>query len=109
MALKTFKPVTPSTRQLVIVDRSELHKGDPVKALTEGLRKTGGRNNRGRITVFQRGGVLVRPAAWSVPASDERSTLAATARSDQNRRASRDHSPALISPDHSALMGPSIG
>jgi large subunit ribosomal protein L2 len=56
MALKTFKPVTPSTRQLVIVDRSELHKGDPVKALTEGLRKTGGRNNHGRITVFQRGG-----------------------------------------------------
>src|SRR5262249_51437136 len=54
--LKTFKPVTPSTRQLVIVDRRELHKGDPVKALTEGLRKTGGRNNTGRITVFQRGG-----------------------------------------------------
>jgi large subunit ribosomal protein L2 len=56
MALKTYKPVTPSTRQLVIVDRSELHKGDPVKALTEGLRKTGGRNNTGRITSFQRGG-----------------------------------------------------
>ena len=39
MALKNFKPVTPSMRQLVIVDRSELWKGKPVKALTEGLRK----------------------------------------------------------------------
>src|SRR5919205_594373 len=56
MALKTFKPTTPSQRQLVIVDRSELWKGDPVKALTEGLRKSGGRNNTGRITQRFRGG-----------------------------------------------------
>src|SRR6266436_6095184 len=56
MALKTFKPTTPSQRQLVIVDRSELWKGEPVKALTEGLRKHGGRNNTGRITVRWRGG-----------------------------------------------------
>ncbi len=56
MALKTFKPTTPSQRQLVIVDRSELWKGEPVKALTEGLRKKGGRNNTGRITVRWRGG-----------------------------------------------------
>jgi large subunit ribosomal protein L2 len=56
MALKTFKPTTPSQRQLVIVDRSELWKGEPVKALTEGLRKSGGRNNAGRITVRWRGG-----------------------------------------------------
>jgi len=56
MALKTFKPTTPSQRQLVIVDRSELWKGDPVKALTEGLRKKGGRNNTGRITLRHRGG-----------------------------------------------------
>jgi large subunit ribosomal protein L2 len=56
MALKTFKPVTPSQRQLVLVDRSELWKGKPVKTLTEGLTKTGGRNNQGRITVWQRGG-----------------------------------------------------
>jgi large subunit ribosomal protein L2 len=56
MALKTFKPTTPSQRQLVIVDRSELWKGEPVKALTEGLRKSGGRNNTGRITVRWRGG-----------------------------------------------------
>ncbi len=56
MALKTYKPTTPSQRQLVIVDRSELWKGDPVKALTEGLRSHGGRNNSGRITMFHRGG-----------------------------------------------------
>jgi large subunit ribosomal protein L2 len=56
MALKTFKPTTPSQRQLVIVDRSELWKGEPVKALTEGLRKNGGRNNTGRITLRHRGG-----------------------------------------------------
>jgi large subunit ribosomal protein L2 len=56
MALKTFKPTTPSQRQLVIVDRGELWKGAPVKALTEGLRKHGGRNNTGRITLRHRGG-----------------------------------------------------
>ncbi|TIT76952.1 MAG: 50S ribosomal protein L2, partial [Mesorhizobium sp.] len=50
MALKKFNPVTPSTRQLVIVDRSGLYKGKPVKGLTEGLTKSGGRNNYGRIT-----------------------------------------------------------
>ncbi|HEX8165744.1 MAG TPA: 50S ribosomal protein L2 [Beijerinckiaceae bacterium] len=56
MALKTFKPVTPSLRQLVIVDRGELYKGKPVKALTEGKIGTGGRNNLGRVTVRFRGG-----------------------------------------------------
>src|SRR5688572_15949918 len=56
MALKTFNPVTPSQRQLVIVDRAGLHRGAPVKALTEGKSSSGGRNNRGRITVRFRGG-----------------------------------------------------
>jgi large subunit ribosomal protein L2 len=56
MALKTFKPVTPGQRQLVIVDRSGLYQGKPVKALTEGKISTGGRNNNGRITVRFRGG-----------------------------------------------------
>ena len=50
MALKTYKPTSPGRRQLVLVDRSELHKGRPVKMLTEGLTKTGGRNNKGRMT-----------------------------------------------------------
>ena len=56
MALKTFKPTTPSLRQLVIVDRSELYKGKPLKALTVGKSEKGGRNNLGRITVRFRGG-----------------------------------------------------
>ena len=56
MALKQFKPRTPGTRQLVLVDRSELHKGGPIKALTEGKHSTGGRNNLGRITTRFRGG-----------------------------------------------------
>ena len=56
MALKHFKPITPSQRQLVLVDRSELYKGKPVKALTEGKTKSGGRNNKGRITTRHRGG-----------------------------------------------------
>jgi large subunit ribosomal protein L2 len=56
MALKTFNPTTPSQRHLVIVDRSELWKGKPIKGLTEGLRQKGGRNNTGRTTMRWRGG-----------------------------------------------------
>src|ERR1700745_4074086 len=56
MALKKFNPTTPGQRQLVMVDRSALYKGKPVKALTEGKLSTGGRNNNGRITVRFRGG-----------------------------------------------------
>src|SRR5436305_2652372 len=56
MALKTFNPTTPGQRQLVMVDRSALYKGKPVKALTEGKHSAGGRNNTGRTTVRFRGG-----------------------------------------------------
>ncbi len=56
MALKKYNPTTPSQRQLVLVDRSALYKGKPVKALTEGKNSSGGRNNNGRITVRFRGG-----------------------------------------------------
>src|ERR1700749_3945910 len=56
MALKSYKPITPGLRQLVIVDRSGLHKGKPVKALTVGKSEKGGRDNAGRITVRFRGG-----------------------------------------------------
>ncbi|MBE89060.1 MAG: 50S ribosomal protein L2 [Rhodospirillaceae bacterium] len=56
MALKSFNPITPGMRELVLVDRSTLHKGGPVKTLTEGLTKKGGRNNKGRITARRRGG-----------------------------------------------------
>jgi large subunit ribosomal protein L2 len=56
MALKQFNPTSPARRQLVLVDRSELHKGRPEKSLVEGLTKKGGRSNNGRITVRFRGG-----------------------------------------------------
>ncbi|WP_418610420.1 50S ribosomal protein L2 [Gluconobacter cerinus] len=56
MALKHFNPTTPSTRGTVLIDRSELWKGKPIKQLTEGKNKSGGRNNHGRTTVRFRGG-----------------------------------------------------
>jgi len=56
MALKSYKPTTPGQRGLVLIDRSELWKGRPVKALTQGLTKNGGRNNTGRITMRSKGG-----------------------------------------------------
>ncbi|MGX1308240.1 large subunit ribosomal protein L2 [Amorphus suaedae] len=56
MALKTYRPTSPGQRQLVIVERSALWKGKPVKTLTEGLSKSGGRNNAGRKTSRHRGG-----------------------------------------------------
>ena len=80
MALKTYRPTTPSQRQLVLTDRSTLHKGGPVKALTEGLTKPGGRNNRGRITARRQGGghkrryriVDFKRTKFGVPATVER-------------------------------------
>ncbi|MEQ8283080.1 MAG: 50S ribosomal protein L2 [Parvibaculum sp.] len=80
MALKKYKPTSPAQRGLVLVDRSGLYKGKPVKALTEGLTKSGGRNNHGRITVRFRGGghkrsyrmVDFKRAKADVPATVER-------------------------------------
>jgi large subunit ribosomal protein L2 len=80
MALKTFNPTSPGRRQLVLVDRTGLHKGKPVKALTEGLKSKGGRNNQGRITVRHQGGGVKRlyrkvdfkRSRWDVPAVVER-------------------------------------
>ena len=56
MALKQFKPTTPGRRGLVLIKRDGLWTGKPEKALTEGLRKKGGRNNTGHITARRRGG-----------------------------------------------------
>jgi large subunit ribosomal protein L2 len=81
MALKNFNPVTPSMRGTVLVDRSELWKGKPVKALTEGKHSSGGRNNHGRTTVRFRGGGhkrayryvdFKRRAKFGMPATVER-------------------------------------
>ncbi len=80
MALKRYKPTTPSQRGLILVDRSELWKGKPVKALTEGITGKGGRNNTGRITARRRGGghkrryrkVDFKRRRFDVPATVER-------------------------------------
>src|SRR3954471_5539650 len=80
MALKTYKPTTPSQRHLVIVDREGLHTGKPVKGLTEGQHSSGGRNNHGRITTRFRGGghkqayrvVDFKRRKFNVPATVER-------------------------------------
>ena len=56
MALKTYNPTSPGQRHVVMVDRAHLWKGAPVKALTEGMTKSGGRSNTGRITSRRKGG-----------------------------------------------------
>ncbi|HCR86194.1 MAG TPA: 50S ribosomal protein L2 [Alphaproteobacteria bacterium] len=56
MALKFYNPTSPSTRGLVLVDKSELHKGKPVKTLTKGISNSGGRDNFGHITSRHMGG-----------------------------------------------------
>src|ERR1700757_4768692 len=80
MALKNFNPTSPSRRGLVLVDRSELHKGRPEKSLVEGLTKSGGRGGGGRISTRFRGGgakrlyrvVDFKRRKWGVPATVER-------------------------------------
>jgi large subunit ribosomal protein L2 len=80
MALKQFNPTSPGQRGLVLVDRSELHKGKPEKSLIEGLNKTGGRGGGGRIAVRFRGGgakrlyrkVDFKRRKWDVAATVER-------------------------------------
>lgn len=80
MALKAYKPTTPGQRGLVLINRQGLWKGKPVKGLTEGLSKSGGRNNLGRVTAFQRGGghkrayrlVDFKRRKFDIPATVER-------------------------------------
>jgi len=56
MALKKYKPVTPGTRQMILVDKSSLWKGDPEKSLVAGKSRSGGRNNLGRTTSYRKSG-----------------------------------------------------
>jgi len=80
MALKQFNPTSPGRRQLVLVDKSELHKGRPEKSLVEGLTKSGGRGGNGRVAVRFRGGgakrlyriVDFKRRKFDVPATVER-------------------------------------
>jgi large subunit ribosomal protein L2 len=80
MALKQFNPTSPARRGLVLIDRASLYKGKPVKALTEGKTKSGGRNNMGHATARGIGGghkqryriVDFRRRKWDVAATVER-------------------------------------
>ena len=80
MPLKKYKPITAGMRGLVLVDRSQLHKGKPVKKLTKGFAKSGGRNNTGRVTIWSRGGghkrryriIDFKRRNWDRPATVER-------------------------------------
>ena len=80
MALKQFNPTSPSRRGLVLVDKSELHKGRPEKSLVSGLTKSGGRGGGGRIAVRFRGGgakrlyrhIDFKRRKWNVAATVER-------------------------------------
>jgi large subunit ribosomal protein L2 len=80
MALRQYNPVTASLRGTVLIDRSELWKGKPVKGLTEGKNHSGGRNNHGRTTMRFRGGghkqsyraVDFKRRKFDVPAKVER-------------------------------------
>ncbi|WP_424245693.1 large subunit ribosomal protein L2 [Elusimicrobium posterum] len=56
MPIKTFRPYTPSRRTITVADFSEITTKTPEKRLVKGLKKTGGRNNTGRIMVRHIGG-----------------------------------------------------
>ena len=56
MGVRSIKPTTPGNRFATRPDFAEITKSVPEKSLTTALRKTGGRNNKGRITVRHRGG-----------------------------------------------------
>jgi large subunit ribosomal protein L2 len=80
MALKNYNPTSPARRGLILVDKSALYKGKPVKALTEGKRKTGGRNNKGHVTSRGIAGghkqkyryIDFKRRKWGMPATVER-------------------------------------
>ena len=80
MALKSYNPTSPARRGLILVDRSSLWKGKPLKALTKGKSKTGGRNNKGHVTSRGIGGghkqryraIDFKRRKWDMPASVER-------------------------------------
>ncbi|GIV03428.1 MAG: 50S ribosomal protein L2 [Armatimonadetes bacterium] len=56
MPVRKHKPTSPGRRFLVTSDYSDLTRREPEKGLVKGRRRTGGRNNKGRITAYQRGG-----------------------------------------------------
>ncbi len=90
MGLITYNPTSPGRRQLITTDRSELWKGKPVKTLTEGLSKSGGRNNRRphRPRIIAAAGTS-GPTAWSTSSAPSSTSVgdrrAAGVRSEPHR------------------------
>ena len=80
MALKNYNPTSPARRGLILIDRTNLYKGKPVKSLTVGLTKSGGRNNMGHATARGIGGghkqkyrfIDFKRRKWDQPATVER-------------------------------------
>ncbi len=56
MALKSYRPITPTLRYKQVSDKKEITAQEPFKPLTEGIKRSSGRNNLGRITSRRRGG-----------------------------------------------------
>ena len=89
MAIRKYKPTSPGRRDMSVAAFTEITKGKPQKSLTSKLKKSGGRNNLGRITSFQRGGghkrryrkIDFRRDKWDIPAK------VATIEYDPNRSA----------------------
>ena len=87
MALKTFSPTSPGLRHLVLVDRWQLWKGEPVKVLVEGKIEAGGRNNDGRITARHMAAAIsglspgrLQPSQFDMPARSSGWSTIPTAR-----------------------------
>ena len=80
MPVKRFRPYTPSRREMTVADFSVITKTTPEKSLTEPNKRSGGRNNLGRITMRRRGGghkrayrmVDFKRRKYDVPATVER-------------------------------------
>lgn len=56
MAIKKYRPITPSLRHMTVLKSDEITKNEPEKSLLATLKKNAGRNSRGKITVRHRGG-----------------------------------------------------
>ena len=56
MGIKTFRPITPSRRNMTSLTNDEITKSTPEKSLLMSFNKKGGRNNQGQITCRHKGG-----------------------------------------------------
>lgn len=74
MAIKKFKPTSPSRRQMTVTDYSGLSKVAPERSLLVSLKQNSGRNNTGKITVRHRGGANLQKSTASSTSRETRPT-----------------------------------